>query len=125
MTGETVSDPDVESRNRNRWQRFGRWVSEHGDEHGFIVGAFMFSGLITGFVLRERLEVQYSAKVPLIVGLLSYIVTVYGLGITNIFQPDKSKHYSVAAQAVCAFITAFFLGVTAVVLFWPNQPQTC
>lgn len=114
-----------ESANRSLWHRFGYWISEHGDEHGFIVGAFMFSGLITGFVLRECLDVQYSAKVPTIVGLISFIVTVYGLGVINIFQPDESKHYSVAAQAVCAFITAYFLGLTAVVLVWPSPPQAC
>ena len=114
-----------ESANRSLWQRFGNWISEHGDEHGFIIGGFMIAGLITGFVLRECLDVQYSAKVPLIIGLISFGVTVYGIGVINIFQPDESKHYSVAAQAVCAFITAFFLGLTAVVLFWPSPPQAC
>ena len=96
MKGEIAS----ESANSSLWQRFGNWISEHGDEHGFIIGGFMIAGLITGFVLRECLDVQYSAKVPSIAGLISFCVTVYGIGVINIFQPDESKHYSVAAQAV-------------------------
>ena len=125
MTDETASNLGFETQNRSRWQRFGNWVSEHGDEHGFILGGFLFAGLIAGFILRECLGGQYSDRVPFLVGFISYVVTIHGLGVSNFFQPDKSKHYSVAAQAVCAFITAFFLGLSAVVLVWPSQPQTC
>lgn len=96
MIDEFASDPGSENQNRNWWQHFGNWISEHGDEHGFI--------------LRECLSVRHSDKIPLTIGFISYFVTIAGLGVTNIFQPDKSKHYSVAAQAACAFITAFSLG---------------
>jgi len=125
MIDEVASDPGSENQNRNWWQRFGNWISEHGDEHGFILGGFVFAGLIAGFILRECLSVRHSDKIPLAIGFISYVVTIAGLGVTNIFQPDKSKHYSVAAQAACAFITAFFLGLSAVVLVWPSPPQTC
>ena len=74
-------------------------------------------GLIAGFILRECLSVRHSDKIPLTIGFISYFVTIAGLGVTNIFQPDKSKHYSVAAQAACAFITAFSLGCVLWCLF--------
>ena|GEM_PF-4632651 len=36
MIDEVASDPGSENQNRNWWQHFGNWISEHGDEHGFI-----------------------------------------------------------------------------------------
>ncbi|QCT38693.1 hypothetical protein FBF34_12420 [Arachnia propionica] len=110
MIDEVASDPGSENQNRNWWQHFGNWISEHGDEHGFILGGLVFAGLIAGFILRECLSVRHSDKIPLTIGFISYFVTIAGLGVTNIFQPDISKRYSVAAQAACAFITAFSLG---------------
>ena len=124
MTYEAASDPGSENQNRNWWQRFGDWISEHGDKHGFILGGPIIAGLIAGFVLRECLGGQYD-KVSFFAGLFSCAVTVLGLGVSNFLQPDKSKHYSVAAQVACAIIAAFFLGVNIVMLFWPSPPQTC
>lgn len=89
MIDEVASDPSSENQNRNWWQRFGNWISEHGDEHGFILGGFVFAGLIAGFILRECLSVRHSDKIPLAIGFISYVVTIAGLGVTNIFNLIK------------------------------------
>ena len=121
MTDEAASGPGSESQNRNRRKRFENWLSEQGDKHGLIIGGFMIVGLIVGFVLRECSRGLHD-QIVFLVGIFSCGVTVLGLGCSNILQPDKNKHYSVATQVGCAIIAAFFLGVNIVMLFWPS-PQ--
>ena len=113
MTDEAASGPGSESQNRNRRKRFENWLSKQGDKRVF---QSMIAGLIVGFVLRECSRGLHD-QIVFWVGIFSCGVTVLGLGCSNILQPDKNKHYSVATQVGCAIIAAFFLGVNIVMLF--------
>lgn len=74
--------------------------------------AALVVGLLVGFMLRAWVP----AWVTGIVGIFGYLAGIVSLGFSNVFQKDKSLHYSDTWQRWSAIVAAIALGASAVTL---------